>query len=61
MSLGFLLMANRALQGRLELQAMKDPMSGAYRRDAFLEMLEREIAMARRQNSPVSLLMMDVD
>jgi diguanylate cyclase (GGDEF)-like protein len=61
MSLGFLLMANRALQGRLESQALHDPMSGAYRRDAFLEMLEREIAVSRRQNSPVSLLMMDVD
>lgn len=61
MSLGFLLMANRALQLRLEAQALHDPMSGAYRRDAFLEMLEREIAVSQRQNSPVSLLMIDVD
>lgn len=61
MSLGFLLMANRALQGRLESQAMHDPMSGAYRRDAFLECLEREIAMARRHGSPLALLMMDLD
>lgn len=61
MSLGFLLMANRALQSRLESQALHDPMSGAYRRDAFLDMLEREIAVSRRQNSPVSLLMIDVD
>lgn len=61
MSLGFLLMANQALQGRLESQALHDPMSGAYRRDAFLEMLERAIAMSRRRNAPLSLLMMDVD
>jgi diguanylate cyclase (GGDEF)-like protein len=61
MSLGFLLMANRALQLRLEAQALHDPMSGAYRRDAFLDMLEREIALARRQQSPLALLMMDVD
>jgi diguanylate cyclase (GGDEF)-like protein len=61
MSLGFLLMANRALQARLESQALHDPMSGAYRRDAFLELVEREIALARRHGTPVSLLMMDLD
>lgn len=61
MSLGFLLMVNRALQGRLESQALHDPMSGAYRRDAFLDMLEREIAISQRQNAPLSFLMMDLD
>lgn len=61
MSLGFLLMANRELQSRLESQALHDSMSGAYRRDAFLTMLQREIAVSQRQNSPVSVLMMDVD
>jgi diguanylate cyclase (GGDEF)-like protein len=61
MSLGFLLMANRALQGRLESQALHDPMSGAYRRDAFLEMVEREIAASQRHGAPLSLLMMDLD
>jgi diguanylate cyclase (GGDEF)-like protein len=61
MSLGFLLMANRALHGRLESQALHDPMSGAYRRDAFLEVVEREIAVSRRHGSPLSLLMMDLD
>lgn len=61
MSLGFLLMANRALQGHLEAQALHDPMSGAYRRDAFLDKLEREIALARRLDAPLSFLMMDLD
>jgi diguanylate cyclase (GGDEF)-like protein len=61
MSLGFLLMANRELQVRLESQALHDPMSGAYRRDAFLEMTEHEIAVSRRHGSPMSLLMMDLD
>ncbi|QOL52280.1 GGDEF domain-containing protein [Massilia litorea] len=61
MSLGFLLMANRALQGRLELQALHDPMSGALRRDAFLETVEREIAVSRRYGSPLSLLITDLD
>jgi diguanylate cyclase (GGDEF)-like protein len=61
MSLGFLLMANRALQGRLESQALHDPMSGTYRRDAFLEMVEREIVGSRRHGEPLALLMMDLD
>jgi diguanylate cyclase (GGDEF)-like protein len=61
MSLGFLLMANRALQIRLELQARHDPMSGTYRRDAFLEIVEREVAASRRHGVAMSLLMMDLD
>jgi diguanylate cyclase (GGDEF)-like protein len=61
MSLGFLLMANRELQGRLEAQALHDAMSGAYRRDAFLGLVERDIAVSRRHGSPLSLLMMDLD
>jgi diguanylate cyclase (GGDEF)-like protein len=61
MSLGFLLMVNRALQGRLESQALHDAMSGAYRRDPFLEVVEREIAVSRRHGWPMSLLMMDLD
>lgn len=61
MSLGFLLMANRALQRSLEAQALHDPMSGAYRRHAFMELLEREIAAARRAGRPVSVMMLDLD
>lgn len=61
MSLGFLMMANRELQSRLEAQALHDPMSGAYRRDALLEMIQREIAASRRHRKPLSILMMDLD
>jgi len=61
MSLGFLLMVNRALQRRLEAQAMHDPMSGAYRRDAFLDAFEREIGASKRRGTPLSLLVMDLD
>lgn len=61
MSLGFLMMANRELQSRLELQALHDPMSGAYRRHALLEMMQREIAVACRRDTPLSILMMDLD
>jgi diguanylate cyclase (GGDEF)-like protein len=61
MSFGFLMMANRELQSRLESQALHDPMSGAYRRDALLEMVQREIAASRRHGRPMSILMMDLD
>lgn len=61
MSLGFLMMANRELQSRLESQALHDPMSGAYRRDALLEMVQREIAASRRHGRSMSILMMDLD
>jgi diguanylate cyclase (GGDEF)-like protein len=61
MSLGFLLMVNRTLQHRLESQALHDPMSGTYRRDAFLDVVEREIARSRQLGFPMSLLMMDLD
>jgi len=61
MSLGFLMMANRELQSRLESQALHDPMSGAYRRDALLEMMQREIAASRRHGKPMAILMMDLD
>jgi len=61
MSVGFLLMASRALQGRLESQALHDPMSGTYRRDALLEAVEREISVSQRHGFAMSLLMMDLD
>ncbi|RYE79106.1 MAG: GGDEF domain-containing protein, partial [Oxalobacteraceae bacterium] len=61
MSLGFLMMANRELQSRLESQALHDPMSGTYRRDAVLDMMQREIAASRRHGKPMAILMMDLD
>jgi diguanylate cyclase (GGDEF)-like protein len=61
MSLGFLLMANRALQLRLETQAQHDSMSNTLRRDAFMERVAQEVAAARRQGSSMALLMMDLD
>jgi diguanylate cyclase (GGDEF)-like protein len=61
MSLGFLMMANRELQSRLESQALHDPMSGTYRRDAVLDLMQREIAASRRHGKPMSILMMDLD
>jgi diguanylate cyclase (GGDEF)-like protein len=37
------------------------PRSGAYRRDAFLDVLEREIVVSARRGVPLSMFMMDID
>ncbi len=46
---------------QLEALAMTDSLTGLGNRRAFNEVLEREWARARRGNSEVSLLMLDVD
>ncbi|MFS0757565.1 GGDEF domain-containing protein [Noviherbaspirillum sp. 1P10PC] len=61
LSLGFILMANRALHIRLEYLASRDHMTGAYRRDAFMKRLEDEIVASERLSRPLALLMMDLD
>jgi diguanylate cyclase (GGDEF)-like protein len=61
LSMGFLLMVNRALQARLEALAMRDQLSGTFRRESFLPMLERQIAQSRRSFRPMCLLMLDLD
>jgi diguanylate cyclase (GGDEF)-like protein len=61
LSLGFILMANRALHTKLEYLASRDHMTGAYRRDAFMQRFEVEIAASERQRRPLALLMMDLD
>ncbi|MBK4737563.1 GGDEF domain-containing protein [Noviherbaspirillum pedocola] len=61
LSLGFLLMVNRALQTRLESLASRDQLSGAYRREAFLALLDRELIGERAAQRPLCLLMMDLD
>ncbi|MBK4737363.1 GGDEF domain-containing protein [Noviherbaspirillum pedocola] len=61
LTLGFILMVNRALHSKLEYLASRDHMTGAYRRDAFMQRLDDEIAAAERQCKPLALLMMDLD
>lgn len=61
LSLGFILMANRALHIKLEYLASRDHMTGAYRRDAFMKRLEDEIVASDRLGRPLALLMMDLD
>jgi diguanylate cyclase (GGDEF)-like protein len=52
----------QGLQTRLEQQALRDSLTGLYNRRYFDEALERELALARRNNNyPVSLVLIDID
>ncbi len=51
----------QALQTRLEQQALRDSLTGLYNRRYFDEALERELALARRRDYPVSLVLIDID
>lgn len=51
----------RALQMLLQEQAIRDPLSGLYNRRYLDEMLERELAKAKREGYCVSVVMGDID
>lgn len=50
-----------ALHGRLKEQAMRDALTGLFNRRYLDEMLERELARAKREGYGISLAMIDVD
>ncbi len=50
------LMYQRALQS-----ALRDPLTGLYNRSAMDSALYREILLARRNNAPLSLVLLDID
>jgi diguanylate cyclase (GGDEF)-like protein len=60
LGVGFILMVNQQLRSMLEHAASHDDMTGARRRSAFLDLLERELRGARRGRF-TSLLMIDID
>lgn len=60
-TLGMALMTGERLQGDLDRQASRDPLTGTLNRRAFATLAERELARARRAGHPLSLLMMDLD
>ncbi|MBX3666287.1 MAG: diguanylate cyclase [Burkholderiales bacterium] len=51
----------QGLQEQLQEQALRDSLTGLYNRRYFDDVLERELALARRQHYPVSLVMIDID
>jgi diguanylate cyclase (GGDEF)-like protein/PAS domain S-box-containing protein len=50
-----------ALQDQLREQAIRDPMTGLYNRLPLNEFFDRELRMAERHRSPISVVMGDLD
>ncbi|BBI99478.1 hypothetical protein FGKAn22_11710 [Ferrigenium kumadai] len=59
--LGAQLQEIEKLQETLREQAIRDPLTGLFNRRYMEETLVREFAGAKRENYPVSLIMMDID
>ena len=49
------------LQADLREQAIRDPLTGLYNRRYLYETMGRELARAKRENYPISFMMMDID
>lgn len=52
---------NELLRARLQDQAIRDPLTGAFNRRYFSEALDQESARSIRENTPFSVLILDVD
>jgi diguanylate cyclase (GGDEF)-like protein/PAS domain S-box-containing protein len=50
-----------SLHEELREQAVRDPLTGLFNRRYFAETIERELARARREGYPVSLVILDAD
>jgi diguanylate cyclase (GGDEF)-like protein/PAS domain S-box-containing protein len=51
----------KILRDYLREQATRDPLTGLYNRRYLHETMERELARAKRENYPISVLMIDID
>jgi diguanylate cyclase (GGDEF)-like protein len=56
-----LALSNLGLRETLREQSIKDPLTGLYNRRYMEDAVEREFARARRTDSPISFVMMDID
>jgi diguanylate cyclase (GGDEF)-like protein len=54
-------MANLRLMHRMERQAMTDPLTGLANARSFDPLVERELAIARRDGQPAAVVMLDLD
>jgi len=52
---------NEILRAKLQEQAIRDPLTGAFNRRYFSEALDQESARSVRENAPFSILILDVD
>jgi diguanylate cyclase (GGDEF)-like protein len=53
--------ANLQLRDRLRRQALRDPLTGMYNRRYLDDTLERELLRAKRKNTTISIIMVDID
>ena len=60
-TLGMVLMTAERLQIDLDRQANRDPLTGALNRRSFSVLYEKAMARARRNDTPLSVLIMDLD
>ena len=51
----------RRLQEQLQNDAIRDPLTNLFNRRYFMESLDRELHRARREDYPVTLMMVDID
>lgn len=56
-----LALANIALREKLRTQALRDPLTGLYNRRYMEDVLERYANLAERNDSPLSVMMIDLD
>ncbi len=52
---------NELLRQELREQAIRDPLTGLFNRRYLQEHLEQEVSRAERENTPISILIMDID
>ena len=60
-TIGYVLMHNERSMQLLQTQARLDMLTGIPNRRALLEQIERDLSLAARQSTPMSLLMIDID
>jgi diguanylate cyclase (GGDEF)-like protein len=60
-SMGFILMLKEKTDRMIRSLAMIDPLTGIYNRRAFMEIAEKEYAIAHRNKMPLAVLMLDID
>jgi diguanylate cyclase (GGDEF)-like protein len=56
-----LALANLRLRDTLRRQSIRDPLTGLFNRRYLEETLEREVQRAARSNSPLGVIMLDID
>lgn len=61
LTIGFTLMVDRKQQALLMYRVSRDGQTGAYMRNAFFEILARELNRTQRSGSPLTLMMIDID